>query len=243
MQHSELLLVAIYVGLYLYDSALLMYANEAILIPIGKDSWSVAFGSNKTTLKGKEVYLPNPILPTQLLFRLSWKFEKNASHSIDDWTIRRDSLKEFGPAVWSLFALIFGFLPYALFSRQGDLFILLAFASIYINVVLITLLLWIKRKKNELTIKDFIGIAIDLIICPPFALNIIRRLSLRIPVTEDLVSAAQRLQTSESWEKTKVELLTRLDDEIGGEDDGTSRKVALLVRRGTISSEGHHVPS
>lgn len=240
MQNSEALLTAMFVGLYVYDSVLLLYSNEAILTPRGKDGWFVSFGSNRTTLKGKEVYLP--LWPTQPLFRLAWEFEGAATGLSSTWTAKRDAFTQFVPLIWSLAAFTFGLLPFALFGRRGDLIILLSFMLIYVNVLLIVLLLWFDRHKFDLTGKSFAVMALDLLICPPFALNIIRRLSLRVPVQEDLIHAARRLQTSDAWELTRVEVLARLDDEIGSEDEGTPRMAALLKRRSSLDDETHNVP-
>lgn len=239
MQNSEVLLTAIFLSLYLYDSVLLLYSNEAILTPRGKDEWFVGFGSNKTTLKGKEVYLP--LWPTKPLFRLAWKFEDAEPDISSTWTAKRDAFSRFVPLVWSLAAITFVLLPFALFGRRGDLVILLSFMLIYVNVLLIVFLLWLDRHKFGLTGKSFAVMALDLLICPPFALNIIRRLSLRVPVQEDLIHAARRLQTSDAWELTRVQVLARLDDEIASEDEDTSRMAALLKRRNSLNAEARNV--
>jgi hypothetical protein len=239
MPSSETLLTFLFVFLYLYDSVLLLDSNEAILKSHGKDRWAVRFGSNKTTWNGKELYLC--LWPTQPLFRVTWELGGIGKSSPGPWTNQKSEFKRFVPLVWSLAALTFGLLPFALFGRRGDLIILLSFLLIYFNVLSIVLVLWFNRQKFGLSGKPLLAMSLDLLICPPFALNIIRRLSLRVPVQEDLIYAARRLQTPDAWELTKIELLGRLDDEIASEDEDTPRMAALMRQRTSLDDEINNV--
>ena len=243
MQHTEALLMALVVGVYLYDSALRMYSNEAVMIPVGQDRWLAGFGSNKTTFKGKEFYLPNLLVPTRPLFKLAWDFEIAIPSQDFRWSIARKEFGHFVPLVWGLAASTFLLLPVALFGRLGDLIILLAFSLIYLHVLLIILLLWIERAKFDVTARGFAVIAVDLLICPPFALNIVKRLSLIVSVQEDFINAARRLQSPVDWETTKTQVLARLDDEIGWEEDGCPRMKVLLERRSGLTNEDSPCPA
>lgn len=229
--------MALAVGLYLYDSAILMFSNEALLIPRAKDHWLVGFGSNRTTFKGKGIYIPNPFFPVQPLFKLMWNFEGEAKGFVRPWIANRAGYGRLAPLVWSLAVLTFILLPLVLFKRLGDTLILLNFGLIYANVLFIMLALWLNRERFELTHRALVAMSLDLLVCPPFALNIIRRLSLRVNVTEDLIHAAQRLQTPIDWEATKAEVVTRLDDEIACEIDGSKSQAAMVLRRWQILNE------
>ena len=228
------------VGLYLYDSAILMFSNEALLIPKANDHWFVGFGSNGTTFKGKGVYIPNPFLPVQPLFKLTWNIEGEAKGFVHPWTANRAGYGRLVPLVWSLAALTFILLPVVLFKRLGDTLILLSFCLIYANVLSIMLALWLNRERFELTHRGLVAMSLDLLVCPPFALNIIRRLSLKVNITEDFIHAAQRLQTSIDWETTRGEVLTRLDDEIACEIDGSKSQAAMVLRRIQILNESQN---
>jgi hypothetical protein len=268
MPAPETLLMALALGLYLYDSALLLYSNEAMLVLAGKNRWLTGFGSNRTTLYSRELYLPNPFTPTRPLFRLSWKLEAQADSpgnsasskgdpkvkaaaktstsaatataaSVNpgtDWTAITPLLRPLAPLVWSLSATLFIGLPVALYGRLGDWFIVWAFVLIYTHVVLMLLLLWMSRIGLKLTVRAFAQMAFDLMLCPPFALNLVRKLSLRVIVKEDFASAAKRLQQAPDWQLTQIELLARLDEEISGEIDGSVRQTAMLQRREMIEN-------
>lgn len=63
------------VGLYLYDSAVLLASNEVILSPRQSGRWVAMFGADSFQLRGKEPFMPNPLLPHHPIFRLSWNIE------------------------------------------------------------------------------------------------------------------------------------------------------------------------
>src|SRR5258706_16411317 len=96
------LLMAVVIGLYLYDSTLLLYCNEGVLTPRGKADWSVGFGSDHARILGKEVFIPNPFLPHRPLFRLSWRWEGNSSEEEENWTAHKTSLGPMAPMVWGM---------------------------------------------------------------------------------------------------------------------------------------------
>ena len=234
--------MALAVGLYLYDSALLLYANEAVLAARRKGGWLVEFGSNKTTLRGKELYLPNPLIPTRPLFRMAWSFEHAAPDAVVGLLEDGARFTRFAPAVWSLFVLTFVFLPVVLFVRLGDWAIVGVFGLIYVNLLAIVLVLWFARSQFQLSGPKAAAMGLDLLLCPPFAINIIRRLSLRLPAS-DLVVAARRLQSAEGWDMTRAELTARLTDEIAGEEEGSLRMAALVARRDGLGDGGAWCPA
>ena len=70
---AEVLLLAAMVGLYLYDSARLLHANEGVLMASLGGRWSLHFGAEHFTLRGKEPFVPHPLLPHRPLYPFQWK--------------------------------------------------------------------------------------------------------------------------------------------------------------------------
>jgi hypothetical protein len=238
---AEGALLATFTGLYLYDSLLLFNSNDAALVRRGNGTWVAGFGSNRTTLKGKEPFVPNPLLPARPIYRLAWRIEGENLGDVTRWEHKADDLKRFVPLVWILFALAFVALPWVLVARAGDLFVLLAFLLIYAAVFSIILLLGFRRQSVGVSRKQVAWMAFDFLICPPFALNVIRRLSLLTPVSEDFVSAAERLLQPSDWRIARSELIARLDEEIDSEDEDSSRSIAMKVRRSLLRVEEYDV--
>ena len=108
---------------------------------------------------------------------------------------------------------------------------------LYLNVV--AALLWsaFNRAKYGLSGRRFAGLAFESLICPPFALNLIRKISAAMPVEEDLVTAARRLQRPGDWNATRMEFVARLDEEIEGEDQDSERAAVLKDYRQKLIEE------
>lgn len=222
--------MGIYVGLYIYDSALLLLPNEGILKACFASQWRSSFGSKNTTFFGKELYLPNLFGPATPIFRLSWKYETSVPSRTTDWDSCIPTLRWFLVPTWLQFSFSFVLLPLALFGHFGDSLLLAVFALIYLCVALIVVLLYFAKAALSIGSREFWLTALDLLICPPFAINVVRRLSLRQNVTEDFVEAARRLEKPEHWRETEIELCKRLLDEVNCEEEDTPRATALKQR-------------
>jgi len=229
------------VGLYLYDSALLLHCNEAVLRPRGRRAWSVGFGSARFQMRGREIYLPNPLLLHKPLFRLAWALEGAPAREPEGatrWSGARNAFRGAAPMLWGIALALFVLLPLGLFTRLGEPMLLLALALVYLNVLAALAWLWFNRKRLEVSPRQFASISFEYLTCAPFALNLARRLSLRAPVAEDLAHAARRLQGPHDWPVTRAALLARLQEEIESEVEGSERQQRMQAYHDALAREG-----
>lgn len=233
---TEFLLMAGVLVLYIYDSMLLLYCNEGILSPAGKNGWTVHFGSNYFPMFGKEPFVPNPFLLHRPLFRLSWQFE--GQHHTEKWTPQNQAFSVLVPMVWIMMASLFIILPLGLFTRLGDNMIVVALVVFYSTVIVALLWVWRKRSIFRCSEKRFAGLAFESVICPPFALNLVRHLSANIPVPEDLVCATRRLQRPSDWLVSRAEFLARIEHEIEWEEEDSGRRIILIEHHRMLTEEG-----
>ena len=234
---ADIVLMVVVVGLYLYDSAQLLYRNEALLIPTGKRGWIVGFGSEHFGVLGKELYVPNPFLMHRPLFRLAWQWEGDGAGNAP-WEPPRGTLGPLVPLVWSMAAAMFVLLPLGFFTRLGDPMLLLALVLLFVSILIALAWIWIHRTPLRLSRRRFAGLAFESLICPPFALNLVRHITAAMPVGEDLVHAARRLQKSTDWARTRHALIGKLTNELEGEDADSGRHRQLLKLRQTLIDEG-----
>lgn len=227
--------MALVAGLFIYDSALLLYCNEGVLIPMGRKSWAVRFGSDKIQWMGKEVYIPNPLLIHRPVFRLAWDFEGASADG--QWLPARNPFCALVPLVWGMAIALFVLLPLGLFSRLGEPMLLLALVSLYASLFAALLWLWLNRRRLELSARQLAALSFECMLCAPFALNLIRNLSVRLPVKQDLESAARRLQAPVDWQLTRAELMARLDGEIAGEEGSSARLARMQQHRLALAAE------
>ncbi len=232
---AEWTLMALAAALYAWDSALLLYANEGLLAPRDRDRWALHLGST-LRLAGRELYLPSPLTLHRPLFRLAWSFEAPAGGDAR-WSERRAAYRPLAPFVWAMAAALFVLLPLGLFSRLGEPMLIAALALLYLNIV--AALAWTALRARSLGIapRRLAAIAFELLVCPPFALNLVRRLSLEVPVGEDLVAAARRLQAPADWPASRALFAARLEDALLDEAEGSPRAAALGRYRSLLLAE------
>lgn len=206
-------LMAIMAGFLLYDSALLLYANEALL-SLKKGQWRIHYGSTHFTIAGKSVFIANPFALHRPLYRLAWHDAHAGSRPTEDLAAIDHGLSKLAPLVGLSAVAQFVLLPTILF--WGFTLPNLIFAAILIytaNILLITAVFW-NRTQFELTRKQIISLAIEYLLCPPIALNIIRRLSLARSFKDDLSVVARSLLSAEDWQKTRLMMEVQIDQKI-----------------------------
>lgn len=228
MLHAELALMAAAAGLYLCDSALLLYRDEGLLARAGRGRWQVLFASDRFHLMGRGVFLPNPLLPHRPLFRLDWRFPSPASRVDDQWSARAALYRPLAPAVWGMAAGLFVLLPLGLF-RLGEPALLAALLVLYASIAAALVWTLIHRARLGVSARRCATLALESLLCPPFALNLVRKLSAAMSIRADLVQVARALQAPRDWEAARLEFVARLDEEIDAEEEGSAR-LALLVR-------------
>ncbi|WP_139176922.1 hypothetical protein [Nitrosospira multiformis] len=224
--------------LYIHDSCLLLHSNEGILISKGKNKWVICFGSDKAGGMGKELFLPNPFFPHRPMFRLSWQFEGSFEVENGTWAPPINIFAPLAPMIWGMIFALFFFLPVGLFTKFGDKSLLLAGGLLYLSVISSLSYLWFQRAQLNLSRRRFIGLAFESMVCPPFGLNLIRKVSAGMQVKEDLVNVARRLQKSSEWSITRSEIVNRLDEKIEFEDEDSIRLAALKDHRRKLVEEG-----
>ncbi len=228
---DEVLLMILVVALYLYDSMMLLYCNEGILVPAGR-AWKVRFGFREPRIRGKELFIPAPWLPHRPMFRLAWRFEGIPPQpGMENWQARRKVPLPMVALVWSMAVALFLLLPLGFFTRLGHGMLFAALVLLYLSIVSLLAYMGFHRNEMNLTKKQVGKFAFEYLTCPPFALNVVRTLSSSQKIGEDLVTAARRLQDLDHQAKTRQQLILRLDEEIELAEEGTERMTKLQAHR------------
>ena len=223
-------------GLYLYDSAVLLHINEGVMTP-RRGGWRIGFGSSHFIVRGRQLDLPSPFLPHRPGFRLLWDLRPAPLEGPGAWEARRRLFRPVAPLVCAMAAALFVLLPLGLFSVLGDWALLLGIAMLYGSIVGALAWLAMKRKPLGLGARRLATLAFELLACPPFAVNVVRRVALEMPLDADLVGAARVLQRPEDWAQTRAELIARLDEQIDAEDESSERSALLRESRRRLAAE------
>jgi hypothetical protein len=228
----EVQLLVFAVGLYIFDSSLLLYADEGVLIAGLNNEWRATFGSDEVIVMRRSVYVTNLLMPHIPVFRLTWRFDVPVVEGIaTTWTDVANQVRSVAPFTIGAGVALYVLLPIGLFGPVGIPFIVMAVVVLYLNIILALCSLYSIRSVTNLRGKRFAALAFECIACPPFAVNLVRRVSLAQTISEQFPVAAQRLLGAADWADVRVQCAERIAREIDDEPDGSLRAQALHIQQ------------
>lgn len=190
--HDQCWLLAAVAALYLYDGALLLFHNE-IVLEARRAGWRVYAGTSME-FRSRHLFVPNPLCPQRPLMRLGWRVDEPAQAVAPPPRGRRVmlALSRLAPWTWLLLGLFFAGLPAALWF--GTPWLLLGWLLLtYLTIGLMLGRVWRYRKALNLSGRAVLALAFDALLCAPFAINMVRKISLRQPAPARLRGVAATL--------------------------------------------------
>ena len=166
------------IAFYLFDSALLLFGNEFAFERRGR-RWKSSPGS-VFQFGGRRIFLPNPLTPGALLFRVDWQVPKR--HGADAALDLVDLAQLLRPlrAIVLVQALLLIVLlaPVSILLGSGPMLLLLFTA--YYGLSLVAIVALVQRRRGlGVSDRECLVHAFEMLACAPFALNIVRKLTLR----------------------------------------------------------------
>lgn len=212
MISAELQLIFLLIGLYLYECSILVYTNQAIVTRGRKGLWRISFGSDRWVYQGKELYFLNPLTPFRAAYLLSWNMDRPTELTSAKITWADSSYTHYIMLIAISGAGTFLVFPYVLYFVPVDSNVIGALTTIYIPLIYISLAIYTERDSLNLTKKVALALIAEYLLCPPLAINVIRRISLKQPNKFDLVSLLSGTEIEvASKEASRSTLLQRMD--------------------------------
>lgn len=212
----ETLFVLGIVGFYIYDSTYLYFYNEFNIQKGFKTSFHPQLLSKKLNFFSKYLVFFNLLLPYQLIFKCSWKsiysdkqiiFNDDITHIT---TISR-TLKPLQFLNILLFLFIIFFLPLVILLKLNYVILAITITTIYfLNIINIFYVLY-KRKKLKLSWVKVLQLAMDVFLCPPFSVNLLRKISLNYVVKTEGTILAKEILSEKSYQEFINTVLTDLE--------------------------------
>ena len=225
MLSFEALLVLGVLLFYLYDSLMLLNVNELVFQKSFK-SWSYRFPVFGFQILRKFPFLNNLLMPNFLAFNLSWPSPKE---EIDcgRLEILIKSLFPLQIIAFVLMLLIIFVLPFVAFIFDSGPELLALFMLIYLLIFLSVCYLFIYRDSLMLSGLKFLSIAFECILCPPFAINIARKVSLNYEIGSDPIDCSKTLFDKQTFKLFKSDLTSLLKTNMNYHDKGSARYTEL----------------
>ena len=237
MPSFETLLPLGAIAFYLFDSSLLLYGNEVAAQRLGKH-WTVSGGWN-LMFGGRRVYLPNPLAPHALLVRAQWTVAMTPEPSTLELLggpFER-SLRTLRWVIVALAALLFTVLPAVSFFYGAGLALLGVFAFAYGLVVAALGVIYFNRAEVGVSRRRFTGLALESLACVPFAINLVRKLSLARAADMSVAALLSTNVDPATRRQTAQLVCARIEEYLVLEDAGSARALELLALRDRVRSE------
>lgn len=227
--------------LYVTDLGRLLSSNEILLVRGTGGKWNVVTPADGFFLNRRFAVLPKVLDPGSTVIRLSWPTDAySCSHATG--TFRRDveartrSLVLPRIVCMALLPQIFLGIPicYALPIQNWPL--LVAILLIYSQVLLLVTWLFLRRWELGLSWKDSVSVAIDSVVCLPYAINFHRKVGEKtlLPPNMDVFEAAQEVLDTAKLNQLRDYVGTVLDDWLERRPSGPGISRRLLELRSRL---------
>jgi hypothetical protein len=185
--------------------------------------------------------LLNPFTPYRPSFRLSWDFNRLEPAREDrTWPTRAEEFKGIAPFTVTAGLALFLLLPLGMFTELGQYAVISAVFLLYGSILLALFQLRRRGIFRALGGKHYWGFAFECLACPPFGVNMIRRITLADRIAEPVPLAAVRLLDADGWTELRDRCIARVDDAIqrAGEDSHEQKALQAQKQRLRILVSG-----
>lgn len=229
------LVIGIY-GFYLFDSFKLLHHNQLIICREYR-GWKIICPDSSWQILRKIPYIFNPFLPNFSIFCGNWSAAADASN-VDVST----KLDEFSDAVYPLnyfvmilLAMMCIFMPLTLFYYGAGFVFFTITLSTYTVILIMLAVLYTKKSKLGLSSKNYLSAVFDCVACPPFAINLVRKITWQYKIDFSPIEFATNKLSREDLSKFSKLLISRLDEQLLFEDDNTDRSEKLKAYKCKLS--------
>lgn len=207
----DILIILGIVGFYIYDSAHLYFYNEFNLQKGLGSTFKSQLISRQLNVFRKYLFIPNLLLSHQLLFKCAWKIKDSEliMHS-DDIRHLKNISQTLKPLQWInilVFVLTLAILPFLILFKADYLAVAIILVIIYSLNLISILFVIVKRKKLQLSWLKIMQLLLDALLCPPFALNLLRKISLNYHAKTDGILLAAQILNPQQYQQLLDEIL------------------------------------
>lgn len=198
---TESLLFVTLVSLYFADLTCLLHVNEVIFYSNLSGQWHTKLPSQLPQIARRFLACIDPLRPDTVILRVFWPPNSSALSAevdplIDESRLRSGPLRIVAISCYLLMVQLFGIVP-AIYYVFGEAATLLAIGCFYIEIIVLLGFLVRVRRGIELTAGALLSIAFESLLCPPFAINLYRKLATKCLTTpNDVVKVATTLLKS-----------------------------------------------
>ncbi|QNP48495.1 hypothetical protein [Diaphorobacter aerolatus] len=208
---------------YLYDACITARVNEGLLLR-GWRGWRCRLGVQGLEARRKFLLWPALMRPHLPVYRLNWQNTDLAMNrhpkAVEAMQADATTYRAFRVPIYLLALALLVILPVTLLGHMGDVARLCAVLLVYLFTACLSVMTWRYGSRHDELRAQARSLSLQVLLCPPFALNVVRKLSLLHVFACSLPEAAMRVLPREDWQATALALHTQIADEIEAEEPG-----------------------
>jgi hypothetical protein len=223
------------IGLYLFDSTLLLYSNEFLLLR-RSTGWGFA-ESSAFLLAGRRVYFPNPLTPGTPQFRVRWSEADPRQEQAEAGELERffRALRPVQYLVAALLVILLA-LPVELLLYGTGIELLVVMAAFYIVTLAALVYIFARRRELRVSGRSLLALCFDSLACAPFAINLVRKLALRRALVGNPIAFAARTFEPAVFSSLIAAVSRRVSEEQQRENGQTPRWSELETYRRRLAA-------
>jgi hypothetical protein len=231
MPSFEVLLPIGAIAFYVYDSALLLYGNE-LALERARTGWRTSAGL-PLQIARRRPFVPNPLVPGALLFRVRWDVELGGPTDAPfDAEALRTTLTSIRALVTLQALLLLVVLPPTSILLGAGRLLLAVFVFYYLLTFAVVGILIVKRRTLRVPSRRIAWLALESLLCAPFAANMVRKVALARSEELDWQSIASCEFSRETKDRTLRAVDSRITELLAGEEPGSPRSERFeLIRQ------------
>lgn len=189
-------------GLYLYDSSRLVHYNQVYFFRGFKSKISVTIPAKTFSFFKQYLFLVQALHSYRIVFQSQWNLNNSKQLPRINETSTDETEQIFAAIqilkkiqIINLFSFILTLLifPVLFLTKQSYVLLLITLLFIYLANIVQILYVFRHRKALNISKKFYLSLLVDALFCPPFALNIIQKISLNIALKTDAIVLAEIL--------------------------------------------------
>lgn len=230
----ETLLIVGAIGFYLYDSIELLHINEFALLR-DDERWRYVYPTFRWQILRRFPFMPNPFRPDVEIHLVSWSARASTRRrSARRLRVFESQIKVLRHSARVLFAMIFLILPLVLLIYGSGLQLLLLFTCVYGTIVVVAFRLYCNRRPLQLTPRRLLVLSFECLACPPFAVNVLRKVTYRSAVIGDPIPFAMRVLDRDAFCRLVNDVCERIELQLCCLDEDAAQYSALVAYRDHI---------
>jgi hypothetical protein len=222
VRSSDYLIWIVALLLYVWDSALLLSPRHLLLVEAGRRRFSTVFSESPFTISGRVLAFSPLVFPYRGAFVAPWGRRwvdsavlQAALQAVEEL---RGSLLIVRVLATLAFLLLFVLGPALTLSMGPNAAVVYTAIGVYPTVLTAIVVLWCQRRSLRLTTARAAWLSLDLLVCPAFLPNLVRKITTPQPIEVD--GAQVLLATAAS--DVKEQFLSRLESQTEDLIDDTS---------------------